>query len=195
LVVAAAAEALGKIGGKQALSELSKMLNDADLSKRKMAAVAFKHMRGKDVAAELLARLSKESDTNVKADVVIALGEVGQDLGSGPETKLVVDELIKILNNSKTVALKWLISNTIQALGKLKDKRATKDLLKAIDDWRSDESILIHGINALGLIGDTEAVDYLDTWLRLSTNSSVRLAAADALGKIGGKIATSELQK
>lgn len=195
LIIIAAVEALGKIGGKQALSELTNLLNSAELPKRKMAAKAFKHMRGKEAAAELLARLGKEPDLDVKADIVSALGDIGQDLGVGPETKLVADELIKIVSSVKTNDLKWLLNHAISALGKLKDQRATDALMDAMKYWKNDDILLMNIMNALGMIGDSKAVDYIDTWLRLSTNGSVRHAAADALGKIGGQNAIAKLKK
>jgi HEAT repeat protein len=202
LIVATAAEALGKIGGPQAVAALTPLLNSTDLQKRKIATVAFKHMRGKDVATELLARINKESDPDVKTDIIIGLGDVGQDLGNTPETRLAVDELIKNLSTLKTATktislnqLKWQRINTIKALGKLRDKRATADLTKAIYDWRSDPGVLKNGMEALGLIADPAAVDSIDIWLRLSPDSSVRLAAAEALGKTGGKQALAKLQK
>ncbi|HEU4597706.1 MAG TPA: HEAT repeat domain-containing protein, partial [Pyrinomonadaceae bacterium] len=60
---------------------------------------------------------------------------------------------------------------------------------------RGNESLLKLGIDALGMIGDPDAADFLDTWLRLSPSASIRVAAADALGAIGGKIALGKLRK
>jgi hypothetical protein len=53
---------------------------------------------------------------------------------------------------------------------------------------------LITGLQTLGLIGDVEAVNYIDTWLRLGQKPAVRIAAATALGEIGGVKAITKLQ-
>jgi HEAT repeat protein len=197
-IMAEATEALGKIGGPDAVAQLTKML-DAELPKRKMAAKAFRHLRGREAGVELILRLSGEPDLDVKADIAFALGEIGPNLAAGPLANLMAGELIKVLGGIKTTSQNWLLGNTIKSLGKFKDKRATKPLLDILLDRRDNEAILNLGIEALGMIGDPDAADFLDTWLRLSPSSSIRTAAADALGaigaKAGGKIALEKLRK
>jgi HEAT repeats/Domain of unknown function (DUF4157)/PBS lyase HEAT-like repeat len=198
-ILAEATEALGKIGGQDAVAQLTKMLDSAELPKRKMAAKAFRHLRGRAAGLELVLRLSGEPDLDVKADIAFALGEIGPNLAAGPLANLMAGELIKVLGGIKTTSQNWLLGNTIKSLGKFKDKRATKPLLDILMDRRDNEAILNLGIDALGMIGDPDAADFLDTWLRLSPSSSIRTSAADALGaigaKAGGKIALGKLRK
>ncbi|HEU4596816.1 MAG TPA: DUF4157 domain-containing protein, partial [Pyrinomonadaceae bacterium] len=128
-IMEAAAEALGKIGGPDAVAELTKMLDSAELRQRKLAARAFRHLRGRDAGLELVLRLNGEADQDVKADMVFALGEIGPNLTAGPLTELMAGELIKVLGGIKTTSQNWMLGNTIKALGKFGDRRATKPLL------------------------------------------------------------------
>lgn len=104
-----------------------------------------------------------------------------------------MDALIKIMKNSKYNAQKEMLYHVIVAVGKLEDKRATEALLETVHYWENDDSIVIIGINALGMIGDIQAVDYIDAWLRAAAKSAVRIAAAKALGDIGGQKAITKL--
>jgi HEAT repeat protein len=193
-VVNLAGEALGKTGGAQALSELTRMLNDADIQKRQIAVRAFKYMKDTGAASAMLARLDIEPDAELKKQIVGGLGEIGQDLRNAQEKTPTVEALIKILSNSKLDAQKAMLFHVMVALGKIGDKRATGPLLEIVHYWRNDESTLITGLQTLGLIGDVEAVNYIDTWLRLGQKPAVRIAAATALGEIGGVKAITKLQ-
>ena len=174
--------------GAEAVDQLAKMLDSAELPTRKMAARAFRHLRGWKAGLEVVLRLGAEPDLEVKANIALALGEIGPDLAAGGLTNLMAGELIKVLDGIKARDENYqLLKYTVISLGKFRDKRATKPLIRILMDWRYKGEVPLFGIEALGAIADPDAADFLDTWLRLAPSGPIRIAAADALGAIGAK--------
>jgi HEAT repeat protein len=192
--------ALGKIGTPEAIKKLTDLLSSKDPKERSQATHGFSAASGTampywqvvpatQLATTLLTQLNKEKDAGVKSQIIFALGNVGSRLSGNKEKQLVVTELIREMENHTGM----LKSAAINALGKIRDKRATEPLLQQLKLWSSIDSLVRDIIFALGEIGDVRAVEYLVIFLEKHGSISVRSQAATALGKIRGKKAIEAL--
>lgn len=182
---------LGKIGGAAALAKLNDLLNSKDPQDRTMATGGLSAAGGGQVATSLLTALKKETDPSVKAQIISALGNIGDSLTS-QEKEPVLKALIREMENSTGDVLPRA---SIDALGKLKDKRATDPLLNQLKQHLSVEKLAEDIVSALGEIRDARAVELLVIMLEKHPSAGVRSEAAKALGKIGGAKALAALQK
>jgi HEAT repeat protein len=187
----AAAESLGKIGGSVALSKLSDLLKSKDPKERMMAARGFPGAFGGQAATDLLTALKTETDADIKAQIIFALGNAGRDLGNMQEKQSIATELIRQMENNKDA----VHLAAINALGKLRLKSATEPLLKQLTKWHSVASLAEDIVRALGEIGDERAVDLVVVMLEIHVKEGVRSEAALALGKIGGSKARAALKR
>jgi HEAT repeat protein len=189
LLKQAAAESLGKIGGKAALSKLSDLLKSKDPQERKLAAGALPGVAAGQAAADLLTAVQAETDADLKAQIIFALGNAAIYVGN-KERQAVAAELIRQMEKEKDpVRLA-----AVQALGKLRLKSATEPLLKLLTNEHDVEALAAEIINALGEIGDEKAVNLVAILLRVSVKKRIRIEAALALGKIGGSKARAALK-
>jgi HEAT repeat protein len=186
-----AAAALGKIGGAVALAKLNDLLNSKDPEERKMASRGFSGASGGQAATSLLTALKTETDPDVKAQIIFALGKIGGGL-SNQAKELIVKELIRQMENNTD---KGVLLNAFEALGKLRLKSATEPLLKQLTKLHGDESLADTIVIALGNIGDERAVDLVVVMLEVHAKKRVRSSAAVALGKIGGSKARAALKR
>jgi HEAT repeat protein len=192
LLQQAAAESLGKIGGKVALSKLSDLLlKSKDPKERMMAARGLPGAAGGQAATDLLTALKTETDADLKAQIIFALGNAGRDLGNMQEKQSIATELIRQMENNKDA----VHLAAINALGKLRLKSATEPLLKQLTKWHSVELLAADIVSALGEIGDERAVDLVVVMLEIHVKKRVRSEAALALGKIGGSKARAALKR
>lgn len=190
LLKQAAAESLGKIGGKVALSKLSGLLKSKDPEERKMAARALPGVAGGQAATDLLTALQAETDADLKAQIIFALGNAAIFVANMKEREAIAAELIRQMEKEKdTVRLA-----AVKALGKLRLKSATEPLLKLLTAEHDVEHLAAEIVTALGEIGDARAVDLLTIMLRVHTKKRVKIEAALALGKIGGSKARAALK-
>jgi HEAT repeat protein len=119
-----------------------------------------------------------DSDSDVRFQAAIALGEVGN-----PQA---VDALIAALNHSDS-GVRWQAAT---ALGKIGSSQAINALSAAFNN--SDSTGISHVASALGNIGNPQAMDALISALN-DSNSEVRKFAVSALGNIGNPQATDAL--
>ena len=184
-----AVTALGKIGGPVALAKLGDLLKSKDPKERSLATGGFSAAAGGQAATDLLTALKKETDPDVKAQIISALGNIGAGL-SDPEKELIVKVLIHEMENSTGDVLPRA---AIDALGKIKLKTATEPLLNQLRQHLSIVKLVEDIIRALGEIGDDRAVELLVIILEKHGSAPVRSEAAIALGKIGGTKALAAL--
>jgi cyclophilin family peptidyl-prolyl cis-trans isomerase/HEAT repeat protein len=168
VVLARAAEALGKIAGVQANAEklgqatLASInqspvkqlpVADARLSadQKLLASLAITAlMRLRDPASvEPLARLLKSKDTEIRAQAANALARLRQPIGSA------VPALIEALNDGDADVR----ANAARALGTSKDARAVEPLIKLLND--KSERTLSNAVRALAALNDNRAVEPL----------------------------------
>lgn len=183
LLKQAAAESLGKIGGKAALSKLSDLLKSKDPEDRKMASRALPGGTGGQAATDLLTALQAETEAELKAQIIFALGNAAVHVGNMTERQAIAAELIRLMEKEKDVLIRLA---AVKALGKLQLKSATEPLLKLLADEHDVEALAAEIVGALGEIGDQRAVDLVVIMLKVQVKKRVRIEAALALGKIGG---------
>ena len=201
-----AAVALGKIGGLDALLTLWGLLNkpEDDWNSRN-AVQGLKHMKGRKVVFVLLSRI-------IRGPRKIKLSFISSII----QALFVVDphatSLAKIVKKSKRRRKKKLIRNLIrgifyfelkgnpslitylmEAFGKIKDRILALELAKTLRSFTPQT--MIKAMNALGKIGNSVAVFWLNALLKFHHTVMVRISSARALGRIGGKKALSKLRK
>jgi len=164
--------------GKKAVLPLIRSLQER---KNGFAAIALGEIEDKRAVRPLIAVLESDDHTELaRKYAVIALGEIG---GRNPVPAL----LAELEKNSGATRL-----DALRALGKIRDRRATQPVIKAmqLSGWGIHEVCVIPEV--LGNIGDPKAADAL---ISMSGHEEVkmRMAAATALGKVGNKNGTAQL--
>jgi len=190
LLKQAAAESLGKIGGKVSLSKLSDLLKSKDPQERKMAARALPGVAGGQAVTDLLTALQAETDADLKAQIIFALGNAAIYVANMKERQAIAAELIRQMEKDKDMVR----LAAVKALGKLRLKSATEPLLKLLTNEHDVEPLAAEIVTALGEIGDERAVDLVVILLKVHVKKRVRIEAALALGKIGGSKARAALK-
>ena len=146
-----ACESLGKIGDTTAFIHVSSCLKDSVEVVRKSAAVALGKMSagsiGKDSRAipYLIEGLS-DPHFSVRMSSAEALVEIGE-----PSVKPLI-ELLNLSQTGRPPTDTIAVYLAIESLGKLKEKRAVKPLLKKLED--NDWATRAFTVEALGEIGD-----------------------------------------
>lgn len=183
-----AAEALGKIGRKQAVDSLIAALEDNDSGVCLSAIVALGKIGDPKAAGPLIQRIGH--DKLGFYFVPEALVEIG---------KPAVESLIAVLKDSSPIVC-WRIA---WALGEIGDRRAVEpliELLKELEsressrsrDFRAPETLGLY--EALGKLGDERGIEFLLGVLKRGYRDG-RYWAAKALGEIGNVKALSELER
>jgi HEAT repeat protein len=170
-----AIEAVTKELKSEALPLLFDKLEAENDTIRKNVAWLLGKIVAKDAPAKLIPMLDKEKDHKVKANMIEALGSIGDTAAT--------THIIPYLENKKEV----LRIRSAEALGKLKDKRAANFL---IDESLKDEFFTVRGtaIWALGEIGEGALPIFLERLNNTKRDTLLLISLIDVLGKIGEKI-------
>ncbi len=123
-----------------------------------------------DAVPELIELLSDEY-TGVRTNAIVALKRIGN-----PQS---IDGLITVLNSDPAMGPRIMAA---QALGKFRDKRVQKALLKAVDS--ENENLRAAAVRSLGKVGDEKSVKKLIEIVKNDESESVRQAAVTALTEI-----------
>jgi len=202
-----AAESLGALGERKAMSHLVGALRDQDRGVRDAAAEALVRLGGEDVAMEVVGLLGDEDIEvrNLAIDVLVNLGRaalrpvVGELGNSDPDVRKFAADILGWLGEPEATdplidALEDpnpnVVCAAVEALGHIGDPRAVeplKQVCKRLDDARP----LV--VEALGEIGTPEAMDVLLEAVGRKDDPSVALAAVEALGKVGDERALKAL--
>jgi len=167
-------EALCRIGDVKALEVLigKKIANSFPLS-----TTAFKllPLLGEKAVPELI-KAAESGDITKSLLAVDALGKIGD--------KRATESLIKILKNEKGSMLR---ASAIESLGLLRNRRAVQPIIETAKAAKPKFSgtIIWDSVNALGLIGGKEAVDFLLDYAKKKGGSIVRSDAVESLGRSG----------
>jgi HEAT repeat protein len=162
-----AAGSLAKIGGTAALSKLNDLLRSKDPKERLVASGGLSEATGGQAVSDLLTALKKETDANVKAQIITALGKIGVGSATNQEKDLIARELLTALKKETDADTKVQIIVKLGDIGSGSGSDQGKELI------------------AKGLIHE----------LTTSTGAVgvIKRAAADGLGKMKLKIATEPL--
>jgi HEAT repeat protein/energy-coupling factor transporter ATP-binding protein EcfA2 len=172
-----AADALGEIGGEQAIAGLIEALKDQDFDVSWRAAEALGEIGGEQAVPGLI-EASKDEDSFARRSAAVALGEIGGE------------QAVAVLIEASKDQSSFVRSPVAEALGKIGGEQAVAVLIEASKDQDSDVSS--RAASALGKIGGEQAVAVLIEALK-DEYSDVRGRAASALGEIGGEQAVAVL--
>ena len=175
---AAAAGALGRIGGAAARSALLEGLNDSRIIEAAAPGLAGLD----DPPVDRLAALLEHGTEAERQGAATALGIIGD--------RWYVNKLIGAVNDN---ALR-VSRAAIEALGKIKDGRALDTLLMVVQDSEQPGTLRARAAAALGSLGDAQASDVLLEALAEGP-PSLRLRAAEALGYLKVQEAVPKLLK
>ena len=164
-------ESLGKIADTTAFAEVSSCLRDSVEVVRKSAAVALGKMKDSRAIPHLIGGLS-DPHYSVRMTSASALVEIGEPS---------VEPLIELLNYSQ-IADTLAVYLAIESLGKLEEKRATKPLLKKLED--EDWATRAFAVEALGEIGDKKGIKAIKRLKKKETHPFVLKKIDEVLGKI-----------
>ena len=204
-----AADALARIGSGEAYKPLLKLLAHSRAAVRQAAvgalnSIGYSHMRLD------LKTLSSDSNPHVRESAVRIAGYFGY----AECADLLLDRVHDVSENVRRVAIENLGNlqddrvfsilltairdesakiriAAAQSLGHLENVAALPQLIRALGD--SDAWVRYYAARALAEIRSPESIDPLATALRQDNATQVRIAAADALGAIGGRRAVSIL--
>lgn len=169
----AACMALGNRRDKVALAQIEPLLNSAVASDR-MAAIFALHRAGRTGhTAALAGYLLEDSDPLNRRHAALILGRMGE---SGA---------IKLLARAMRDSDEGVRANALESMALLGAKEARSTLFaNAYGGIGAEETL---ALNALGMLEDSQYRELFKTKLRNGTYLEVRLAAARALGRLGGK--------
>ncbi|HMI94051.1 MAG TPA: HEAT repeat domain-containing protein [Polyangiales bacterium] len=174
----AACDVLRAHPSPRAASQLGRVLSDPDAEVRMSAAEALASTGGSSAAAALLGHLDDNS-APVRRAIVGALGQLG-------ERRAVVPLIGKIQDTEPSVR-----SAVARALGELGDARAMSALVLALRD--NDESVRSAALEALAELSDPGATLSVAAVLERDTSPVVKIAAVQALARIGSNEALAAL--
>jgi HEAT repeat protein/cyclophilin family peptidyl-prolyl cis-trans isomerase len=175
------AEALGKIGGEDAIACLTDLLRDFNAGPRAEAALALARCKDPTAANALLLAVH-DPDAGVAWRAIYALEK--QD--ALPRTCDTVAEFLE----SKDPMVRAYAART---LGKLACAGATKALIAALKD--DDIRVVVNAARALGEIKSHDAIQPLGNLLMTHASQHARAQAAMALEGIGHKNARDALMQ
>jgi HEAT repeat protein len=206
-VRAKVAEVLGKIGDKKAIEPLVRVLKkDENYIVQTRVVWALGNIGGP--AIEMLVRISKDVDSNIRAKILEVIGRFGG--------RTAIDSMIAALRDPDfdvRIKAAWMLvrigepslpaliqtlrdpdvnirAKAAEILGKIANKRATYPLIQTLKD--SDITVCEKAIEALGKIADPKAVDPLIEALE-THDPGIQAYAAEALGKISDQRAVDPL--
>ena len=192
-IVAKAAEAIGKLGIKDAINSLIDVLNHPSWEVQIEVIEALGKLRASQAVKEIIYLLNKSSKPEVQAAGVLCLSKIAKEeaipslikalkshhqevrsasaealgnLGLGGEK--VVDALVEVLLDPYWVTR----ANAARALGVLKNKKAIKKLLNLIKDH--NPNVRVNVITALAEIGGTKVIKDLQEALEREESSWVK---------------------
>jgi HEAT repeat protein len=174
----AAIGALNSLGHARMPGDVRRLLLDRNPHIRECA-VRIAGYFGYPECADLLLHAIHDGDENVRRAAVENLPNLEEDRVLPVLKTAVRDESPKIR------------AAAAQSLGHLESVAAVPDLMRAMTD--SDEWVRYYSARALGQIRSPESIDALAAALRDDSATQVRIAAADALGSIGGRRTVSFL--
>jgi MFS family permease len=158
---------------------LARMARSSDASSKVQAAKALGTTRSKLAVEELIVLLD-DTDREARREAARALGEIGDERAIEPLIEKVRDPLADI------------VEEAIEALGKIPARESLASLMEVLDDGRP--SVRKAAALALGNLGDPRGRGRLEELLERELDSTVFLAAAEALSRIAGTSALHRLR-
>lgn len=180
----ASADALGRIGTPvtKATDPLLKLLADPDNAVRQSTIFALgrvEHSAPKEIAKALAERLSKESEVDLKTEIVLSLRFLGEN------DEPIVTPLAKLLKDDN-VKLRTTVAESLGEFG-----LGIKPIRPALEDAISNDESLdvrLNGVHSLCKAYGSqvkETIPFLISRMKTDPNYEVRAAIARELGAMG----------
>lgn len=178
------AEALGRLGAREAIPLLIKALREDPFPEvRKSAAAALANLPAMEAIPELIKTLRDDQDQLVRWIAGIALEEL--------TAREAISVFIQALHDDPDVFVR---SWAAEALGRFSAKEAIPDLMKALSEDKESE-VRLRVAEALRVLDAKESVPELIEILGKDPDPSLRSNAARVLGRLGAKDAIPTLIK
>jgi hypothetical protein len=168
----AAADALGEIGGAEAIPVLIQAMGD--VAEVRKAAITALGKCGDTQAVEPLTQMLDDKHLDVRVAAVNALRVIGDAQAVEPLIQMLDDEPLE----ARVAAV-----NALRVIG---DAQAVEPLIQMLDDEPLE--VRVAAINALGAIGDAQAVKPLAKALRDSEPDVFNAAATALVGGLGWRL-------
>jgi len=172
--------------GPEALPGVVEELGSALASRARLAARVLGDMQNPG-GIEFLADNLRHAEDSVRRECALALGRIGDDRAA--------QALGKALESGPQVA-----SLAATALGACRGRGAVQILIKSAAERRLPEPVLREVVKSLGRMGHASATPVLrdilsrEPWLGRARLRSLRVAAAQSLGRIGDSAALAALR-
>jgi len=167
----AAIGALNSLGHPQMANDITRLLRSDNPRLRESAARIAGYFGYPECAALLIER-ANDSDENVRRSAIESLSNIDEP------------SVVPLLNTALQDKSPRIRAAAAQSLGRLGLSASVPNLLQALCD--TDGWVRYYAVRALGEIRSPESIDALARMLREDTAVHVRVAAADALGSVGG---------
>lgn len=148
---------------------LIEALADSDNAGKRNSATESLTRIGEPAISEIVARLRREADVDVRLSLVNILGDLRNREG--------YDVLVSLLDEEHDINV---ASSIVSSLGKFRDASALPQLIRTLQS-REDLWLKFHVIEGLGEIGDRSALPAI---LPLYAEKSLRKPVLEAVGKI-----------
>lgn len=170
-------------GTPKILQTLRGSLNDADPGIRHAAVQALAIAPDPQADDALIALFNQETDVPLRAGVLEALA-----VTKSPKAGEVVAQMMK-----DPIGNRPLLDAAIQVLSQSGGKLASDALIALIEDDAIDSETTAKAVTALGAVKDRSTVGAIAKITKQKKDESVAIAAAGALGQIGGSEAVNHL--
>lgn len=136
------ARALGKIGGKDAITTLRKTLETDKFSMMRLAAIQGLRDSGDAGSLDAFVKALNDDAMVVRSGAADALGSLGDPKAAKP----LIDALNREDNFYKGRSL-WVRRHIVDALGKIESRSAVATLIQALDD--TDHTVSVAAVSSL----------------------------------------------
>ncbi len=192
-----ALEYLRQDGYPEAVYSLAKLLDDQRpevVCKAMEALAASKDPKACKVVLQK-AEIQPNIESNIDFRVWSALCKAISSLSCKESVPLLLNQLRSLeqsVGDTKGPSHWSILEDTVSALGRLQDRRATKPLVELLGRYSDDVDQIV--IRALGDLGDKSTTKLVTPYLK-SGEDYLRQDAVSALGKLGAQAAFAEIWK
>ena len=185
IVRATAAGVVLYLPNEESAAVLPPLLSDKDEFVRQETAYALGKTRSRMAAGSLADLLVKEKKDGVRGAIVVALGDIGDEISVVPLAQILRPELSMATSKkrSKKQENPLVLRAAAHALGQIGSRAGVPALLAALQDQEAESDVRREAATSLGLIGDRAALPAL-TGLLSADDPYLSRAAFEASRRI-----------
>ena len=181
IVRVTAASAVLFLPSEESAAALLPLLNDRIEFVRQETAYALGKTRSRTAIAPLVELLTQEKKDGVRAAIVVALGDIGDEKAVVTLAQILRPELGVGSNKRKKNENVLVLRAAAHSLGQIGSRAGVPALLAALQNENMESDVRREAATALGLIGDAAALPALnalssdmDTYLSLAAHQAAR---------------------